>query len=82
MKKDFDSSATPEELEELAGIMRQLATSHPDRPEFASQLINTAETFESFVGLVRECLPALEQAVADLNAVWPAELVEIEGMPQ
>lgn len=82
MQEDSDSNTTPDELEEMAITLRQLATIHPDRPAFASQLINTAETFESFVSLVRECLPALEQAVADLHAAWPADLVATEEAPQ
>ena len=68
---DIDS-ATPEELEEIAGNLRQLIE-HTDNAEFACQLDITACVLERFVANIREELKPVEEALAALHAVWPSE---------
>lgn len=66
---DIDS-ATPEELEEIAGNLRQLIE-HTDNAEFACQLDITACVLERFVATVHEAVKPVEAALAALQTVWP-----------
>lgn len=69
---DIDT-ATPEELEEIAGNLRQLIE-HTDNAEFACQLDITACVLERFVATIREEVKPVEDALAALNAMWPNHL--------